>query len=82
MMLPARPSKRQIAGDIVVTTVARHYHVGRVQPVGTVLLSIAVTNRQDDALAQASEAATCRQRIFLFENSVTRTSIEFDGANS
>lgn len=68
MMLPGRPSNRPVAGDIVVTKVARHYHVGRVQPVGTVLLSIAVANRQDEAIAVACVAVTGRQRAFLSEN--------------
>lgn len=75
-----RLCRRPVAGDVVVTKVARHYHVGRVQTVGTVLLALAVANRRDDALAQASEAATCRQRIFLFEDPDTRTCIEI-GAN-
>jgi hypothetical protein len=65
---------------VLVTMVARHYHIGRAQLVGDVLTAIGVTNRRAEALALAAEAATGRQRVFLFERAGSRHCVEIAGA--
>ena len=77
---PRKRSRRPVAGDVVVTTVARHYHVGRVQMIGTVLSAIAVMNRREDALQQASDAATGHPRVFIYGNAGSRDCVEIAGA--
>jgi hypothetical protein len=65
----------------VVTTVAHHYHIGRVHPDGDAIMAIAVENRRDDALAQASGAVTGYQGVFMDGHAGSRDCIEIDGAH-
>ena len=79
-MIPVlrRRARRPAAGDVVVTKVARHYHVGRVQTIGRVLSAITVVNRLDEAIAHATYAATGRERVFLSDNAGSRDCVEID----
>jgi O-acetyl-ADP-ribose deacetylase (regulator of RNase III) len=53
-------------GDVVVTKVGTHYHIGRVQGVGQPFETIAVRDDRNDALALACRAVTARHRVFLY----------------
>ena len=80
MIIPIlkRPARRPAAGDVVVIKVARHYHVGRVQTVGTVLAAIEVSNHRDEAITAASMAVTGSQRVFLSEHAGSLHCVEID----
>jgi hypothetical protein len=75
---PKRTFRPPAPGDVVVTPVARHYHVGRVQTGTTVVSSITVANHLADAIAHATTAATGRQRLFLFEHAGSLDCVEID----
>ena len=77
--MPLRPPA---AGDIVVTKVANHYHVGRVQPAGKPLATIApAMDRRSDALALACGLVTGSQRVFLYAHSDQRARVDTDCTN-
>ena len=52
------PLRQPIAGDVVVTKIAEHYHVGRVQVAGTPLIAIQQMNSVSDALTLACQLVT------------------------
>ena len=56
------------AGDIVVTKVAEHYHVGRVQAEGTPSVPIQAMNRIGAVLTLACELISGSQRVFLYDH--------------
>jgi hypothetical protein len=60
----------------VVTTVAHHYNIGRVQTAGAVLSAIAVADRLDEAIAQATNAVTGQQRVLQYEHAGTHNRVE------
>jgi hypothetical protein len=76
--LPRKNARRLAAGDVVVTKVARHYHIGRVQAAGTVLAALSVENRRDDALALACESVTGHQRVYLNISAGSRQHVEIN----
>jgi hypothetical protein len=58
--------RHPVTGDVVVTKVAEHYHVGRVQAEGTPSVSIQQVDRLGDALTLACQLVTgSRRRVFL-----------------
>ena len=63
MPLQRRATRRPATGDVVVTTVAHHYNIGRVQADGDAITAITVDNCRADALTHASDAATGLQRV-------------------
>jgi hypothetical protein len=75
---PSIPPSSPAAGDLVVTRVAGHYHVGRKQAEGQPIASIAVTNRYDDAIAIACQLAAGQQRVFLYGKGGSSDGVEID----
>ena len=57
--------ERQLAGDILVTRVANHYHIGRAQAEGAPLVTIDGANDREVALMVACRLVTGTQRLFL-----------------
>ena len=78
-----RASRQPETGDIVVTTVAHHYNIGREEADGErPIVAIAVKDRLADALALARRVITGRQRVFLFDDAGSRHCVEIDYAKS
>ena len=74
------PGRHPAEGDVVVTKVANHYHVGRVQAEGKPWASIEATDRLADALALACGLTTGSQRVFLYARSGLLHRVEIDCA--
>ena len=68
------------AGDVVVTRVAGHYHVGRVQEDWEPYAKIASISSRVDALDLACRSINGGQRVFLYGRAGTLNFIEFDCA--
>ena len=75
---PSTPPSSPAAGDLVVTRVAAHYHVGRKQAEGRPHASIAVTNRYDEAIAVACQLVSGQQRVFLYAKGGSSDGVEID----
>ena len=73
-------ARKPAAGDVVVTKVVDHYHIGRLQADLDSITAIAVANSRTEALAIACESAMVRQRVFLYDKSGTRDVVEIDCA--
>jgi hypothetical protein len=74
-------SRQPADGDIVVTKVASHFHVGRVQAEGKPWTSIEVMNSQSDALTVACRLIRATQRVFLYDRGDRLHYVEIDCAN-
>jgi hypothetical protein len=71
---------RPVAGDVVVTKVANHYHVGRVEAEGKPLASIQAMDRFADALALACRLVSGSQHVFLYDRGDRPHYVEIDCA--
>ena len=60
------PRRQPVDGDIVVTKVADHYQMARVQADGRPWASIQALDRLADALSLACRLISGSQRVFLF----------------
>lgn len=74
------PGRQPIAGDVVVTKIANHYHVSRVQAEGKPWASIKEMDRVADALTFACGLITGSQRVFLYARSGLLHRVEIDCA--
>lgn len=73
--------RHPVAGDIVVTKVANHYHVGRAQAEGTPSVSIQQMDRLGDALTLACQLITgSARRVFLYDRGDRLHYVEIDCA--
>ena len=75
-------NRKHVAGDIVVTKVSRHFHIGRAHAEVDSVVWIAERNRRADAL---TFTFTCQlvvgsQRVFLYGDAATFDHIEIDVA--
>jgi hypothetical protein len=69
MKRPRKPPPVRVkpaAGDIVVTKVSRHYHIGRVEADGEMIAAIEVINDRAEAIARACRLIAGQQRVFLY----------------
>ena len=73
---PKAPLLRPVAGDIVVTKVVDHYHVGRVSTDENVITAIGVRNDRAEALALACELVTGRERVIMYYQAGSLARIE------
>jgi hypothetical protein len=65
-------------GDIVVTSVARHYVVGRVTADRRTQVPIEAQAHRADALSRACLLAVADQRVFLVDHAGRSASIRYD----
>ena len=79
---PHKPSRPPAAGDIVVTKVVEHYHIGRLQHDRASIAAITVIDRRGDALVIACQVATGSQRVFLYDRAGTKERKEIDRAKA
>jgi len=78
---PSRtPRRHPTAGDIVVTKVANHYHVGRVEAEGKPWASIEAMDRLADAMTLACRLIAGSERVFLYARSGLLHRVEIDCA--
>ena len=75
-----RQARHPTAGDIVVTKVANHYHVGRVEAEGKPWTSIQTMDRLADALTLACRLVSGSQHVFLYDRGDRLHYVEIDCA--
>jgi hypothetical protein len=64
--VPPLEDRRIREGDIVVTTVAHHYAIGRMTADGKTQKSLAIQSTLEEALEQACVLAGTTHRVFLY----------------
>jgi hypothetical protein len=69
-----------LEGDIVVTAVARHYALSRIQGEGETHEYLGVATNRGAALEQACAVAGAKHRVFLFPSAGTSEHVPFDCA--
>jgi len=67
-------------GDIVVTSVAGHYAIGRVTADGHTQESLGSSANRTEALSRACRLAGANHRVFLYPKSGTLDHFQFDCA--
>ena len=77
---PPLKARQPTAGDIVVTKVANHYHVGRVEADGRPRASIRTLDRLADALTLACRLVAASEHVFLFDRGDRLHSVAIDCA--
>ena len=78
--LPPRRARQPESGDVVVTKVVHHYHIGRLREDGEAVTAIVMADDRAEGLALARDAVTGRQRVFLYDRAGTRDFVEIDCA--
>jgi hypothetical protein len=77
-----KPRIEPVRGDVVVTKVATHYHVSRVQGAGEPLATLGVANRRSDALDLACRSLVAQQRLFLYDRGDTADCVQVSCADA
>ena len=77
---PPIKARHPATGDVVVTKVANHYHVGRVEAEGKPWVSIETTDRFADALTLACRLVSAAQHVVLYDRGDRLHYVEIDCA--
>ena len=76
--MSTRRAPNMMEGDIVVTRVARHYALGRVNGDRPTQTPVETQNSRSDALGRACALARADHRVFLYEKAASSTCLLFD----